>query len=116
MSDENRQVAGHAGKKRKDAAPSYAPDSRSVDSRDAWADLYNFQFQKFDELRRRILDNAALVAMRARSDDPETRKNAEKSRLKVYDVSDVLRDEEEGSETSGVEAPSSVPASETIAN
>ena len=103
-------------KKRKDAAPSYAPNSRSVDSRDAWADLYNFQFQKFDELRRRILDNAALVAMRARSDDPETRKNAEKSRLKVYDVSDVLRDEEEGSETSGVEAPSSVPASETIAN
>ncbi len=54
--------------------------------------------------------------MRARSDDPETRKNAEKSRLKVYDVSDVLRDEEEGSETPGVEAPSSVPASDTIAN
>ena len=78
-----------------DAAPSYAPNSASRDPQSDWSALYRFQYRKFEELRRRILENDAHVRTLALSDDPEIRKNAEKSRLKVYDVSEFLRDEEE---------------------
>lgn len=80
------------------ASPSYAPNSKKRDPRKDWKTLYDFQFRKFEELRKRILDNDARVAMLARSEDFETQKNAEKSRLKTYDVSDFLRDEEDPGE------------------
>ena len=78
------------------AAPSYAPNSLKRDPQSDWTELYRFQYRKFEELRRRILENAALVKTLSLSDDPETRDAAEKKRLKVYDVADFLRDEEEG--------------------
>lgn len=77
------------------AAPSYAPNSPTRDAQSDWSELYRFQYRKFKELRKRILENAALVETLSLSDDPEIRDNAEKKRLKVYDVADFLRDEEE---------------------
>ena len=81
-----------------DAAPSYAPDSKNYVAKKDWAALFDFQFQKFDALRKRILDNDALVETLKLSDDPDIRENAEKSRLRTYDVSDVLGDEEDAGE------------------
>ena len=80
------------------AAPSYAANSKKHDPKKDWNTLYYFQFRKFEELRRRILDNDASVAMLALSEDPEIRENAENKRLKIYDVSDFLRDEEDPDE------------------
>jgi hypothetical protein len=64
-----------------------------------WSELYNFQYRKLVELRERILDNDEMIRALRASHDPQERANAEKKRLKVYDVSSVLLGEED--ETSG---------------
>lgn len=76
-------------------APEYATRDRRLAAKNDWNALFNFQYRKFVELRRRILENDARVEMLKKSDDKETRESAEKYRLKVYDVSDALLGEEE---------------------